>query len=83
MSTPETLPDEVDALIAQQKREGVLLQVDRPASAGHRTVVTGIRWRPGDPNPLAAIILRKVTEADMPLELDGHEFLIRRKPATE
>jgi Protein of unknown function (DUF2829) len=41
--------------------------------------VSALHWRPGDPNPLARVILTYVTEDEMPLELDGHRYLVRKE----
>lgn len=75
------LPPEVEEKIAQSYRNGVMLAVDRETRE-----VTEIRWirhfhperPPADPNALAEAILKHVTSDELPLEIDGHKYLIRK-----
>lgn len=77
------LPAEIAEQIAAGMRRGVTFSLERRRRpAGHeweglrRHRITGIHWRPGDPNALAAAIIKHVHERPMPLELDGRRYLI-------
>lgn len=78
---PERLPPELEEKISRQIREGISLSIrwkldlDDPRHGE----VAAIHWRPGDPNPLAAIILKDVQDQPMPLDLDGQRFMIVRQ----
>jgi hypothetical protein len=68
----EQLPPHIEDLLRRQERNGVYT-THRP-----RGRITGIFWRPGDPNILAQQIISYVGDEEITLTLDGHKFLIRR-----
>jgi hypothetical protein len=68
----EQLPKEIEEMITRQWREGVYTTRDRFRG------LTGISWRPGDPNAVVQMILNHVGEEEIPLILDGHRFMVRR-----
>jgi hypothetical protein len=68
------LPPELEAQMASDQADGVLYRRERNRG------VTGIVWRPGDRNALAAAIIDHVGAEPMPLDLDGMKFEIRRMP---
>jgi hypothetical protein len=70
------LPPQIAERIRQGLNDGVTLSLARD---DEDLVVTAIHWHPGDANELARIIIKDVTEADMPLDLDGHHYLIRTR----
>ena len=69
-------PEWLKAITVQWEKDGVILRKD------HRNYhkVIGIIWRSGkaDRNKLAEVIMRKVTEEEIPLDMDGQHYLIRR-----
>jgi hypothetical protein len=75
----ERLPPELEERIDRSIRSGVSF------SMGRHLGVTAIHWHrefggnPADPNPLAEAILDKVGTQEMPLDLDGHQYFIRKK----
>lgn len=81
MAETKKLPKELEEQIAKQAREGIYYRFDREQTKERGRLVTAICWRPGDPNPLAAAIIRKLTDHPQPttLILDGHEYTITPK----
>lgn len=63
--------DRVREIIDRGIREGVAFEMNWRTTHD----VTKIRWHPGDPNPLAAAIIKHV-DKPIPLVLDSHEFVI-------
>ncbi len=71
----EQLSPEIEEQITKSIREGISLSLDRSEGKDKRHV-TGIHWNPGDPNPLADIIIQYVQQPSMKLTLDGHHYII-------
>lgn len=69
--------EEVSELIAEQMRMGLAVEFHdwREPSLGVRRIV----WVPGEPNGIAATIIRHVVNGEVILELDGREYVIKRK----
>lgn len=76
-SLPERLPPELEEQFAEQKRKGISFTINwrAPRDADTFGEVTEIHWRPGEPNALAAAIIKDV-HRPMRLSLDGHKFII-------
>jgi hypothetical protein len=74
---PRQLPPEIQQAIEEGIRDGIFYKLT-PIKEGERHRVLEINWRPGDPNPLAQAIIEKVGDEDMPLNLDGHRYWIRK-----
>lgn len=80
MNDPK-LPPEIEKKITQAYRDGVQLEVDWEIQN-----VAKILWirhfhpssPPADYNALAEAILKHVTGDEMPLEIDGEQYLIRK-----
>lgn len=69
--------DELLAIIAQQERMGLAVEFHDWREPGFG--VKAIYWRPGDPSALAETIIRHVVNGEVALELDGREYVIRKK----
>jgi hypothetical protein len=80
-ATKYELPEPLKAIIAKQLAEGITYEVDWRADGPHG--LTGIRWRPGDPNPLAQAIIAKVTDRPLILDLAGQRYVIHREEGNE
>ena len=65
--------DHLDLLLDKDAREGVYVQAEKGPGGRHR--ISGIIWRPGDPNALAEMIIRRCTRP-LTLELDGRKYRI-------
>jgi hypothetical protein len=77
MSEPpaEVLPPEIEARLATDQADGVTFTFDRGRP---RSRLTGIQWRPGDRNALAAAIHDRVGFEPVRLRITDAEYEIRR-----
>ena len=74
------LTEEEEESIRQSARDGILFSMNR-----NLRKMTGIRWVrsgfvgiPADRNALAEVIIKDVGTEEMPLDLDGNKYLIRK-----
>jgi len=75
------LPEWLAQRIEDQGRKGITIGVERDGD-GHWTKRTSIHWKPGDPNSLAAAIIKHVHKP-MLLSLDGHKYRIEPEDGGE
>ncbi len=74
------LPKWLIKRIKGQMKDGVTFSLNWRGE--NHLKVTAIHWRPGARNALAKAIIKRVTEEPIPLELDGHLYLIHRAEGT-
>lgn len=82
-------PEWLQAIIVQWEKDGVILRKDHRNY--HKVIGIIYRTAQADRNKLAEVIMAKVTEEEIPLDMDGQHYLIRRidgerpeeRPATE
>jgi hypothetical protein len=74
-------PSAIDVVTEQQRRDGIWYRRTRPGKITFPLEADEIHWRPGDPNPLAAAIIKKVRQPTI-LDLNGHRYTITPQDAT-
>ena len=71
----QQLPPEIEAVIARDQADGVTFTYERDRP---RSRLTGIQWRPGDRNALAAAIHDRAGFEPLRLRITDREYEIRR-----